>query len=113
MTPKKKKGKAKQAVPATAGPRTSPGGTPRPGLQVADKPDIEDTDVFDASRGKSLTKEPSPGNGPSPGGEESQPWEEAPEDPHANTVSPRWDIDEEEFRNVWGSGDQSGRQKHL
>jgi len=113
---KKKKGKQKQkqGVPAKAGPPTSPGGTPRPGLQVDNKPDLDETDELDAAKGRPEDAESSQREHvSSPGMEEARQWEQ--HDVTPVNVSPKYDIEEDEFRNVWGggSGEQSGRQKHL
>ncbi len=82
---------------------------------MADKPDLDDTDALDASKGPSeppAPQEESSRN--SPGAEEAQNWERHDHPPVP--VSPHYDVDEDEgFGNVWsdGSGEQSEQQPHL
>ena len=113
---KKKKGKQKQGVPTKAGEPTSPGGTPRPGVQVANKPDIDDTNEFDASRGIASPQSPGGTGQAISHSDETQHWEE---EVQPVSVSPRYDVEGvvDDFNNVWGgtSRDEgpSERQKHL
>jgi hypothetical protein len=118
----KKKGKQKHGAPTTAGRSTSPGGTPRPGVQAPAKPDADETDELDVARDERAGSPPPRTTSLSPTAEESSPWgvgdNSENEDDAAGTVSPKYDIEESEgFRNVWDSThrpDQQGERKtHL
>ena len=108
-------------MPASRGPATSPGGTSRPGLQVPDDtiPDLDDVD-FDASKGDAEAEAAGQSSGSGSGSQdqeqddqmgETRRWEE--HDVSPVNVSPKYDVDEEEFRNVWGHDEPAARQKHL
>lgn len=108
-----KKDKGKQTVSADSGRATSPHGTRRPGVQAAEKPALSEIPI-------DVSKVPTADGDVTPSGanlataaaaEDAGHWDREAQSPVA--VSPKYDIDEEDMRDVWGGGDQPGSRKHL
>jgi hypothetical protein len=109
---KAKKGKQKQGESTTeASQPTHPDGIP--GVQAAGKPDaVNGPGEFHPVRGEAAAEAGPPEEMvASPGMEEARQWEQ--DDVAPVNVSPKYDMDGDEFRDVWGSGQPSGGQEHI
>ncbi|QBZ56579.1 hypothetical protein PoMZ_01488 [Pyricularia oryzae] len=104
----KGKGKAKPRAAAQSGRSTSPQETPRPAVEAQAKPDLSEID-FDVSK-MSSTDENNTSSVAPQSESESNHWEDESE---PAVISPKYDIDEEDMRNVWGGNDEPGKQTHL
>ncbi|TLS28616.1 hypothetical protein PpBr36_01255 [Pyricularia pennisetigena] len=102
----KGKGKGKSRATAHSGRSTPPRETPQPAVESQAKPDLSEVD-FDVSK-MSMTDENNT-NSVAPQSESNH-WEHESE---PAVISPKYDIDEEDMRNVWGGNDEPGRETHL
>ncbi|KAL8382893.1 hypothetical protein RB595_006594 [Gaeumannomyces hyphopodioides] len=108
-----KKDKGKQTASTDPGRATSPRGTRRPGVQAAEKPDLSEIPI-DVSKAPTTDDDENHSGTDSTtaaAAEDAGHWDREAQSPVA--VSPKYDIDEEDMRDVWGGGNQPGPQKHL